>query len=97
MNRYTVRYRGDIPGRSVALLVEDEHGAVHLFSGGQLQGGLKGQGAAERLVSLLERRMTLSSVPEGGPYTLDGLCYLVGVSSVDGAPIVAESVLAPQA
>jgi hypothetical protein len=96
VNRYTVRYRGDIPGRSVALLVEDEHGAVHHFSGGQLQGGLKDQGAAERLVRLLERRMTLSSVPEGGPYTLEGLCYLVGVSSVDGAPIVAEAVLVPQ-
>ena len=97
MNRYTVRYRGDIPGSSVALLVEDEHGAVHLFSGGQLQGGLKGQDAAERLVRLLERRMTLSSVPEVGSYTLDGLCYLVDVLSVDGAPIVAEAVLVPQA
>ena len=96
MNRYTVRYRGDGPGRSVALLVEDEHGAVHLFSGGQLQGGLKGQGAAERLVRLLERRMTLSSVPEAGSYTVEGLCNLVGVLSVEGVPIVAEAALVTQ-
>lgn len=96
MNRYTVRYRGDGPGLSIALLVEDEHGAVHLFSGGQLQVGLKGQDAAERLVRLLERRMTLSPVPEAGPYTLEGLCYLVGVLSVDGAPIVAEAALVTQ-
>ncbi len=96
MSRYTVRYRGDVPGRSVALLVEDEHGAVHLFGGGQLQAGLKGQGAAERLVRLLEPGMTLSTVPEVGPYTLEGLCYLVEVLSVDGAPIVAEAVLVSQ-
>ncbi len=96
MNRYTVRYRGDGPGLSVALLVEDECGAVHLFSGGQLQVGLKGPDAAERLVRLLERRMTLSSVPEVGPYTLEGLCELVGELSVDGAPIVVEAVLVTQ-
>ena len=96
MRRYTVRYRGEGPGRSVALLVEDEHGAVHLFSGGQLQGGFKGQDAAERLVRLLERRMTLSSVPEVGPYTLEGLCCLVAALSVDGVPLAAEVALVTQ-
>ena len=90
MSRYLVRYRGDGAGCSVALLVEDEQGAAHLFSGGQLQGGLRGQGAAERLVRLLERRITLSPLPEVAPYTLEGLCCLVGASGIEGASIAAE-------
>ncbi len=96
MSRYTIRYRSDATGQAVVLLVEDEHGAVHLFGGGQLQGGFKGEGATERLVRLLGRRMALSAVPDAEPYTLDGLRCLVGASSgdpADTAAIVEEVVL----
>ena len=89
MSRYTIRYRSDAAGQAVVLLVEDEHGAVHLFGGGQLQGGFKGAGATERLVRLLGRRMALSSVPEVEWYTLEGLRCLVGASSDDTADTAA--------
>ena len=73
MNQYTIRYRCDDRRGRTALIVEDPSGAAYLFSGGALQGRLRGTNASTRLHKRLERHAHWRQVPRVAPYSLDGL------------------------
>ena len=73
MNQYTIRYRCDDRRGRTALIVEDPSGAAYLFSGGSLQGRLRGTNASTRLHKRLERHAHWRQVPHVAPYSLDGL------------------------
>ena len=70
---YTIRYRSyDRSGRA-ALIVEDSDGTAYLFSGGWLQGQLRGGDASRRLAGQLARSGSWLPVPRVAPYTIDDL------------------------
>lgn len=72
-NQYTIRYRcNDQHGRT-ALIVEDPTGAAYLFSGGSLQGRLRGANASTRMQKRLARHAYWRQVPRVAPYSLDDL------------------------
>lgn len=73
LNQYTIRYRCDDRRGRTALIVEDPTGAAYLFSGGSLQGRLRGNDASTRLHKRLERHAHWQPVPRVAPYSLDGL------------------------
>jgi hypothetical protein len=72
-NQYTIRYRCDDRHGRTALIVEDASGAAYLFSGGSLQGRLRGSNASSRLHKRLERHAHWRQVPRVAPYSLDDL------------------------
>jgi hypothetical protein len=72
-SNYTIRYRSyDHAGRT-ALIVEDSAGTAYLFSGGWLQGQLRGGDASRRLAGRLDRNGSWRPVPRVAPYSIDGL------------------------
>jgi hypothetical protein len=75
---FVIRYRRGYRSAGAAFIVEDEHGAAYLFSGGALQTRLTGERAAERLIELTPRQGDWLPVPEVPPYTLDELRDLIG-------------------
>ena len=76
MTRYTIRYRSTGRTGVTALIVEDEQGGAHLFSGGRLRDRLVGDGASDRLARRLAIRGTWVPVPRVSPYTIEGLRHL---------------------
>lgn len=78
--QYYVRYRCGYGGRNTALIVEDDQQNAYLFSDGSLQSKMQGKGAAVRLARLMRRRGHWRSLPPVSPYTIDGLCRLIGAA-----------------
>jgi len=62
-----------VSGMRSALIVEDPSGAAYLFSGGSLQGRLRGSNASTRLHKRLARLAQWRQVPRVAPYSIDGL------------------------
>ncbi len=75
-DHYTIRYRCDDRRGRTALIVEDVSGAAYLFSGGALQGRLRGANASARLRRLAQQT-SWHTVPMVAPYTLDGLRRMI--------------------
>lgn len=73
LNQYIIRYRCDDRRGRTALIVEDPSGAAYLFSGGSLQGRLRGSNASTRLHKRLARLAQWRQVPRVAPYSIDGL------------------------
>ena len=76
MTRYTIRYRCTDRAGMTALIVEDEQGGAHVFSGGRLRDRLVGDGASARLARRLAIHGTWVPVPRVSPYTIEGLRHL---------------------
>ena len=77
-NQFTIRYRCDDPRGRTALIVEDNAGAAYLFTGGHLQGRLRGTNASARLARRLASNAEWQPIPRVTPYTLDGLRQITG-------------------
>ena len=71
-SHFTIRYRCTYHPTSTALIVEDEHHRLYLFSGGRLRSHL-----SQRLAEQIAASDRWLPVPAVRPYTLAGLRHLL--------------------
>jgi hypothetical protein len=87
-SQFTVRYRQRTHGSSVALLVEDAAGDLHVLTAHHLHPYLRRSGDSARRASTLNQ-LGWVRVPQVAPYNIDGLRRLLAPASdcVVSAPV----------
>lgn len=75
--QFIIRYRQRTNADATALLVEDDDGKLHVFTGQHIHPYLRESSDPARRASIL-RELGWVSVPQVAPYSLTGLRNLLG-------------------